>query len=154
MRYRKPEILLAEDDPGDQELTRRALESDVHQAELRIVQDGREALDYLYRRGKYENPALAPWPDLILLDLNMPRLNGRQVLEELRKHPDLARIPVVVLTTSSHEEDVSRCYSLGCNSFISKPAEMAPFLAVIRDLRHYWFELVTLPPAPGSCAPL
>jgi CheY-like chemotaxis protein len=122
--------------------------------ELRIVQDGKEALDYLLRRDKYENPSTSPRPDLILLDLNMARLNGRQVLEELRKDPDLDCIPVVVLTTSNHEEDILRCYLLGCNSFVSKPAAMAPFLAAIRDLRHYWFELVALPPtpAPAQCA--
>jgi CheY-like chemotaxis protein len=147
VRYRKAEILLAEDDPGDQELTRRALACDVERVELRIVRDGKEALDYLLRRDQYSDPSTSPRPDLILLDLNMPRLNGRQVLEQLRERSDLVCIPVVVLTTSSHEEDVSRCYALGCNSFISKPVAIEPFVEVIRDLRHYWFEVVALPPS-------
>ncbi|HEX4129206.1 MAG TPA: response regulator [Pirellulales bacterium] len=144
-RYRKAEILLADDDPGDQELTRRALAGDFDHVELRVVRDGKEALDYLLRRDKYANPVISPRPDLILLDLNMPRLNGSQVLEQLRKYHELVCIPVVVLTTSNHEEDITRCYALGCNSFISKPVAIEPFLEMVRELRHYWFELVALP---------
>jgi CheY-like chemotaxis protein len=147
--YRKAVILLAEDDPGDQELTRRAFQLDVGDADLRIVQDGEEALDYLFRRGRYADAQASPQPDLILLDLNMPRVNGRQVLERLSAHPTAPKVPKVVLTTSHHEDDILRCYALGCNSFISKPAEMSDFLQVIKDLRHYWFELVELPTGLG-----
>lgn len=139
-------ILLVEDDPGDQELTRRALEEDVVRTDLRIVNDGKEALDYLHREGAFTDPENSPRPDLILLDLNMPRVDGRQVLEQVRKNPDISRIPVIALTTSDEEEDVLRSYDLGCKSFIKKPVEIDKFVDTIRDLQHYWFELVTLPP--------
>src|SRR5262249_42937457 len=103
-------ILLVDDDPGDQELTRRALEEDVLRVDLRIVSDGEEALDYLNCRGAYAAPDAAPKPDLILLDLNMPRLNGREVLQSLKKSPELCRIPVVILTTSQQEADILSTY--------------------------------------------
>ena len=139
-------VLLVEDDPGDQELTRRALEEDVVLTDLRIVNDGQEAMEYLERRGRYHDPDSSPRPDLILLDLNMPRLDGKRVLERIRDNPDLSRIPVIVLTTSGAEEDVVRGYDLGCKSFIQKPVEIDKFIMTIRGLHHYWFELVTLPP--------
>ncbi len=138
-------VLLAEDDPGDQELTRRALQEDILECDLRIVSDGQETMDYLLRQGDYVDPASAPRPDLILLDLNMPRIDGRQVLKQVRSHPDLRRIPVVVLTTSSEDEDVLSSYDLGCNSFITKPVELEPFVETLRKLGGYWLELVTLP---------
>jgi CheY-like chemotaxis protein len=138
-------ILLVEDDPGDQELTRRALEEDVVRTDLRIVNDGKEALDYLHREGAFTDPENSPRPDLILLDLNMPRVDGRQVLEQVRENPDISRIPVIALTTSDEEEDVLRSYDLGCKSFIKKPVEIDTFIETIRELQHYWFELVTLP---------
>ncbi len=139
-------ILLVEDDPGDQELTRRALQQDVLRTDLRIVSDGKEALDYLRREGAFTNPEDSPRPDLILLDLNMPRIDGRQVLERVREDPSISRIPVIALTTSDEEEDVVRSYALGCKSFIKKPIEVETFIQTIRELQHYWFELVTLPP--------
>ena len=139
-------ILLVEDDPGDQELTRRALEEDVVRTDLRIVNDGKEALDYLRREGSFSDPETSPKPDLILLDLNMPRIDGRQVLEKVREDPEISRIPVIALTTSDEEEDVVRSYDLGCKSFIKKPVEVETFIETIRELQHYWFELVTLPP--------
>ena len=139
-------ILLAEDDPGDQELTRRALESGKIQNELYIVEDGEEALDYLLRRGQYEDPKSSPRPDLLLLDLNMPKVDGKQVLAELKKHDDLRRMTVVILTTSSEEEDVARSYDLGVNSYITKPVDMDQFFHVIQAIEEYWFEIVVLPP--------
>lgn len=139
-------ILLAEDDPGDQELTRRALEEDVLRVELRIVENGEEALDYLLQRGRYADVEAAPRPDLILLDLNMPRMGGREVLAHLKKHLVLCRIPVVVLTTSIQETDIVKSYDLGCNSYIQKPVEIDQFIDVVRKLGNYWFEVVTLPP--------
>lgn len=145
--FRRAVILLAEDDPGDQELTRRALAEDIVRTDLRIVNDGQEALDYLLRQGAYQDPASSPHPDLILLDLNMPRVNGRQVLERLKERPELDHIPVVVLTTSNQDEDILRSYDLGCNSFIQKPVDIDQFLNVARELGRYWFELVALPPA-------
>ena len=139
-------ILLAEDDRGHQELTRRALaEGKIHN-DLRIVEDGEEALDYLFRRGKYKDPATSPRPDLLLLDLNMPRVDGREVLQRLRADSKLCRMAVVVLTTSRQEEDILRSYELGCNSFITKPVDMDQFIRVIQALEEYWFQIVVLPP--------
>jgi len=143
-------ILLAEDDPGDQELTRRALEEDVVRVDLRIVCDGEEALDYLQRRGQYADPESSPRPDLILLDLNMPRLTGREVLHTLKTSPDLCRIPVVVLTTSQQEADILATYDLGCNSYVQKPVDIDQFINVVRKMGNYWFEIVTLPQPAGT----
>ncbi len=143
-------ILLAEDDPGDQELTRRALMDDVLRVDLRIVENGEEALDYLYRRGPYAAEGAAPRPDLFLLDLNMPRMGGREVLSRMKQDPELCGIPVVVLTTSNQEIDILKSYSLGCNSYIRKPVDLEQFINVVRTLENYWFEVVTLPPAPSS----
>jgi CheY-like chemotaxis protein len=139
-------ILLAEDDPGDQELTRRALEEGPIRNELHIVQDGEEALDYLFRRGKYQNPLTSPQPDLLLLDLNMPKIDGRQVLKRIRADADLRRLAVVVLTTSQLENDVLRTYDLGVNSYITKPVELQRFMQVIQTLETYWFQIVVLSP--------
>lgn len=138
-------ILLVEDDLDDQALMRRALRKGRFRADLQIVSDGQEAMDYLLRRGDFANPECPPRPDLILLDLNMPTLDGGQVLRQIRAHPDLRRIPVVVLTTSREEEDVLRSYDLGCNSFITKPMDMDAFIEMLRTLESYWFQLVTLP---------
>jgi CheY-like chemotaxis protein len=145
-------VLLAEDDPGDQELTRRALEQDAIRVDLRIVGDGEEALDYLFRRGPYREAARAPRPDLILLDLNMPKMNGREVLEVLKQSPELCRIPVVVLTTSQQEADIVSTYDLGCNSYVQKPVDLEQFIDVVRKLGMYWFEVVTLPDGTGQLA--
>jgi CheY-like chemotaxis protein len=139
-------ILLAEDDRGDQELTRRALEGGKIRNDLRIVEDGEEALAYLHRRGKYKDPATSPRPDLLLLDLNLPRVDGREVLERVRADSKLRRMAVVVLTTSRQEEDILRSYELGCNSFITKPVGMDQFIRVIQALEEYWFQIVVLPP--------
>ncbi len=139
-------ILLSEDDPGDQELTRRALAEGGIQNDLYIVEDGEEALDYLLRRGQYEDPKLSPRPDLILLDLNMPKVSGRQVLAEMKKHDALRLLTVVILTTSAQEEDVLRSYDLGVSSYITKPVEMGQFFHVIQAIEEYWFEIVVLPP--------
>ncbi len=143
-------ILLAEDDPGDQELTRRALQNDLDRIDLRIVENGEEALEYLARQAAYAQPDAAPRPDLILLDLNMPRMNGRELLKVLKNDPDLGRIPVVVLTTSEQEVDILRSYDLGCNSYIQKPVDMDQFVSAVRQLGHYWFEVVTLPTAAAT----
>jgi CheY-like chemotaxis protein len=139
-------VLLAEDDPADQELTRRALLEDVIKTDLHIVSDGEMALDYLHQRGPFADAATAPRPDLLLLDLNMPRIDGKEVLRQMRSDPGLRRIPVVVLTTSKQEEDIIRSYDLGCNSFITKPVDIDGFIRTVRELGSYWFELVTLPP--------
>jgi CheY-like chemotaxis protein len=138
-------VLLVDDDPGDQELTRRALQEDAMKIDLHVANNGEEAMDYLLHCGEWSDPALSPRPDLVLLDLNMPRVDGRQVLERMRAHEKLKSIPVVVLTTSQQETDIVRSYDLGCNSFIVKPVGMEAFLKTIRELGSYWLELVTLP---------
>ncbi len=145
-RARSATILLVEDDRGDQELTRRALGEGKIRNDLRIVEDGEEALAYLFRRGKYKDPTASPRPDLLLLDLNLPRVDGREVLEQIRADSKLRRMAVVVLTTSRQEEDVLRSYELGCNSFITKPVDMNQFMQVIQALERYWFQIVVLPP--------
>ena len=139
-------ILLAEDDLGDQELTKRALEEGKVENELYIVKDGEEALDYLFRRGRYTDPETSPRPDLFLLDLNMPKLDGRQVLEQICSIHELRNIRVVVLTTSHQEEDITRSYDLGVHSYITKPVNLDQFFNVIRALEEYWFQIVVLPP--------
>jgi len=139
-------ILLAEDDFGDQELTKRALEEGKIENELYIVKDGEEALDYLFRRGRYTDPETSPRPDLFLLDLNMPKLDGRQVLEQIRSIHEFRNIRVVVLTTSHQEEDITRSYDLGVHSYITKPVDLDQFFNVIRTLEEYWFQIVVLPP--------
>ena len=147
MKKAKPAIiLLVEDDRGSQELTRRALGEGKIRNELRIVEDGEEALAYLFRVGKYKDPATSPRPDLLLLDLNLPRVDGREVLEQIRADSKLRRMAVVVLTTSRQEEDILRSYELGCNSFITKPVDMNQFMQVIQALERYWFQIVVLPP--------
>lgn len=125
-------VLLVEDDPGDQLLTKEAFASLQVPHDLRIVSDGVEALDYLYRRGEYA--VIAPRPDLILLDLNMPRVNGQKVAEQVHSDPNLRDIPIVVLTTSQRHEDMLRAYGRGVTSFITKPLDFADFIAAVRDL--------------------
>jgi CheY-like chemotaxis protein len=147
---RRITILLVEDDPGDQELTRRALQDDLVRTDLRVVEDGEDALEYLRREGVYSDPEDSPRPDLMLLDLNMPRMNGRELLKILKDDPDLGRIPVCVLTTSEQEADILRSYDLGCNSYIQKPVEMDQFVNAVQRLGQYWFDVVTLPTAASS----
>lgn len=139
-------ILLADDDPDDRLLTKQALEENRLANDLRFVENGEELLDYLYRLGKYRSPASAPRPGLILLDLNMPKKDGREALEEIKSHPDLRQIPIVVLTTSKTEEDIYRSYNLGVNSYITKPVTFQGLVEVMKTLGKYWFEIVELPP--------
>ena len=138
-------ILMADDDPDDRLLACEAFEESRLANELYLVEDGEELMDYLYRRGEY-NEASAPRPGVILLDLNMPRKDGREALREIKADPDLRRIPVVVLTTSKAEEDILRTYDLGVNSFIVKPVTFADLVEVMCALGRYWFEIVELPP--------
>jgi CheY-like chemotaxis protein len=140
-----PVILLADDDADDRLLVKDALAECQTQAELRCVEDGEELLDYLLRQHKYELPGGAPAPGLILLDLNMPRKDGREALREIRSDPALRRIPVVVLTTSKADTDIASLYSLGANSFIAKPVKYDELVNVIRLIERYWFQTVQLP---------
>ncbi|OHC69624.1 MAG: two-component system response regulator [Rhodocyclales bacterium GWA2_65_20] len=139
-------ILLVEDEAGDQELTRRALLDGKIEKELYVAKDGEEALDYLLRRGRYADGKRWPLPDLILLDLNLPRLDGRQFLARVKAEPRLRRIPVVVLTTSRQDKDVVQSYEAGASSYIVKPTTVDQSLKLAQALETYWFEAVRLPP--------
>lgn len=143
MRTGRPiEILMVEDNPGDVRLTQEVLKDAKMSNTLRVVEDGAAALDFLYRRNGYGD---APRPDLILLDLNLPRKNGREVLEEIKQDPDLKTIPVVILTTSQAEEDIVRAYSLHANCYITKPVDFAQFTKIVRTIEDFWLSIVTLP---------
>jgi len=138
-------ILMADDDEDDRLMTKEAFEEARLANELRFVEDGEELLDYLYRRGAYSNPEDSPRPGLILLDLNMPKKDGREALSEIKADPELKQIPIVVLTTSKAEEDIYRSYDLGVNSFITKPVSFEGMVFVIGTLAQYWFQIVRLP---------
>jgi CheY-like chemotaxis protein len=146
-------ILLADDDADDRVLARDALDESRVVNDLRFVEDGEQLMDYLHRRGKFANPESSPHPGLILLDLNMPRKDGREALREIKSDANLRHIPVVVLTTSKAEEDIYRTYDLGVNSFITKPVTFEGLVGVMRSLGRYWLEIVELPvasPETGS----
>ncbi len=139
-------ILMADDDPDDRQMTKEAFEENHLANDLRFVEDGEELLDYLYQRGKYAAPNSAPPPGLILLDLNMPRKDGRQALEEIKADPRLRNIRIIVMTTSNAEADVIRSYDLSAASYITKPVTFERLVEVIRTLGKYWLEIVELPP--------
>jgi CheY-like chemotaxis protein len=138
-------ILLADDDPEDRMLTRDALTESRCANQLDTVEDGEELMDYLRRQGTYAHLAGTPLPGLILLDLNMPKKDGREALKEIKGDPNLRRIPVVVLTTSKAEEDIYRTYDIGVNSFITKPVKFDGLVSVMQTLSRYWVEFVELP---------
>jgi two-component system, chemotaxis family, response regulator Rcp1 len=138
------EILLVEDSPGDVRLTEEALREGKVRNNLTVAWDGVEALAYLRQEGPY---AEAPRPDLILLDLNLPRMDGREVIEAIKTDPSLRRIPIVVLTTSQAEEDVLQAYDLHVNCFITKPADLEGFIRVVRSIEDFWLTIVKLPSA-------
>jgi two-component system response regulator len=136
---------MADDDADDRQMTKEAFEESHLNNDLRFVEDGVELLDYLKRRGKYINPFSAPRPGLILLDLNMPKKDGREALREIKDDPRLKSIRVVVLTTSKAEEDIIRIYDLSAASYITKPVTFAALIEVVRTLGKYWLEIVELP---------
>ena len=140
-------ILMADDDEDDRMLTRYACEENQLANNLNFVQDGEELIDYLKHRGEYADQKPSPRPGLILLDLNMPKKDGREALKEIKADPILRRIPVVVLTTSNAEQDVRSTYDLGANSFITKPATFESLVDLVEVLVKYWFDIVELPPA-------
>jgi CheY-like chemotaxis protein len=135
-------ILLVEDNPGDVRLTQEAFKDGMLHNQLHVVMDGEAAMDCLHRRGQYEN---AERPDLILLDLNIPKMNGREVLAAIKQDPDLKRIPVVVLTTSQDEQDVLESYKNFASSYIVKPVNMEKFIKVVSSFKQYWLSVVKLP---------
>lgn len=136
-------VLLVEDNPADVDLTRESLETGKVRIQLEAVSDGVEALDFVFRRGQY---AQVFKPDLVLLDLNLPRKDGREVLAEMKKDPELRRIPVVVLTSSDAETDVLKSYELGANCYITKPVSLSQFQIIVRSIEEFWFVVVKLPP--------
>jgi two-component system, chemotaxis family, response regulator Rcp1 len=138
------ELLLVEDSPGDVRLTREALKDAKIANNLHVVTDGEAALDFLHKRGAHEN---VPTPDLVLLDLNLPRMDGRQVLAQVKAHPTLRRIPICVVTTSQAERDIVQSYDLHANCYVSKPVDMDQFVTVVRSIQDFWFTIVKLPPS-------
>jgi len=142
MRKRTITILIADDDPEDRMLAEDALNESRLVNDIRFVEDGEDLLEYLQRRGKYRDKRDSPRPGLILLDLNMPRMDGREALDRIKQDEDLRRIPVVVLTTSKAEEDIYRTYDLGVNSFITKPVTFDSLVDIMKVLGRYWFEIV------------
>ena len=142
------EILLVDDDPGDVRLTVEALKQTKMHINLSFARDGIEALAFLRHQGPF---AAAPCPDIILLDLNMPRMDGRELLVEIKKDPELKTIPVVVLTTSADEEDILRSYCLHANCYVTKPVDLAQFMKVVSSIENFWFTVVKLPNYPRGC---
>lgn len=138
------DILLVEDNPGDIRLTQEAFKEGKVFNNLHVVNDGEEAVEFLYQRGKYKD---VPRPDLILLDLNLPKLDGRAVLAEIKADTDLRRIPVVILTTSKAEEDILRTYDLHANCYITKPIELEEFINIVHNIENFWLSIVKLPKA-------
>ena len=138
-------ILMADDDPDDCLLVKEAFEEGRFHNDLLCVEDGNDLMDYLHRRGKFSDLRLSPLPGLILLDLNMPKKDGREALKEIKTDPGLRNIPIVVLTTSKEETDVLRAYDLGANSFITKPETFQTLIEIVQSIGKYWFEVVKLP---------
>ncbi len=147
MKAKMIEILLVDDDPGDVRLTVEALKQTKMLTNLSFARDGIEALAFLRRQGKQAD---APRPDIIFLDLNMPRMDGREALAEMKKDADLKHIPVVVLTTSSDEEDILRSYNLHANCYVTKPVDLQQFMKVVRSIEDFWFTVVKLPVREGE----
>lgn len=143
-------ILIVEDSPEDYEAMMRAFNRAGLRNPTAHCEDGDDALDYLFRRGPYSDPATSPRPALILLDLNLPGTDGREVLSSVKSDPDLRSIPVVVLTTSRDPHDIARCYSYGANSYIQKPVDLGGFVTALERLSGYWFEIVILPRAEDA----
>ena len=138
-------ILLADDDAEDRQLTLEALAESRVRNDLHTVCDGEELMDYLHRRGRYADPATSPRPGLILLDLAMPKMDGREALAQIKRDPSLRQIPVIVMTTSSAEEDICRSYDLGASSYVTKPISFAALVDVMKGIGRYWLEIVELP---------
>lgn len=138
-------ILMADDDADDREMTREAFEECLLGNDLRFVEDGAELMDYLNHRNKYADPAISPRPGLILLDLNMPKMDGREALRHIKSNPNFKNIRIVVMTTSKAEEDILRSYDLGAESFVTKPVTFTALVEVIKTMGRYWLEIVELP---------
>ncbi len=145
--FKPVQILLVEDNPDDVLITRRALDRSRVVNDLHVARDGQEAMDFIFRQGDFGQDT--PRPDLVLLDVNLPKANGMEVLSQIRSHSDTSVIPVIMLTASAREEDVVKSYSLGSNTYIQKPVEFEKFLHALEVLGQYWIVIATLPPAPA-----
>jgi chemotaxis family two-component system response regulator Rcp1 len=141
------DVLLVEDNPGDVRLTKEALKDAKLKVNLHVVGDGMEAMAFLRKQGKY---AASPRPDLVMLDLNLPKKDGRQVLAEIKDDPDLKRIPVVIVTTSKSEEDVLKTYNLHANCYVTKPLDLDQFINVVQSIEQFWLTIVKLPNGQGK----
>lgn len=135
-------VLLVEDNPGDADLTRETLESNRLLVEISVVVDGEEAIEFLLARGNYSNAEL---PDLVILDLNLPKMDGREVLAEMKRHERLRAIPVVILTSSDAERDIAQSYALGANCYVTKPVDLMAFQSIVKSIDGFWFTVVKLP---------
>lgn len=142
-------VLLVEDNPDDEELTRLAFESNAVPSDLRVVRDGAEALDFLFAKGTHADRPPELWPQLLLLDLNLPKVNGLDVLREIRAHERTRTLPVVVLTSSKEEQDIIRSYRLGANAYVPKPVDFSEFLEAVKQLGRFWLT-VNQPPPPEA----
>lgn len=140
------DILLVEDNPADVEITLEAFRSSSGGARVSVCRDGEEALDYIFQRNRYLHGLNAPRPDIILLDLNLSRHNGLEVLEQIKAHESLREIPVIVLTTSDRDEDVRRCYRAGANNYLTKPVQFDDCVKLVAAIQHYWLDISKLPP--------
>lgn len=147
-----PAVVMADDDPDDRLLVREAWEEAHAPGDLVFVRDGEDLLDYLHRRGRYADPAVSPWPALLLVDLNMPKKDGREVVAEIKAHERFRRIPVVVITSSRDPADVARAYELGACSYIAKPPSFERLVDAVRVLSEYWLNVVELPAGPEDPA--
>ena len=144
---RKPfEILLVEDNPADVEITIEAFRRSHKGNRVSVCRDGEEAIEFLFQRGRFARAGSAPRPDLVLMDLNLPRKSGAEVIEQLKGNEHLREIPVVVLTTSDRDEDIQRCYKIGANNYLIKPVQFDDCVKLITDIQQYWLELSKLPP--------
>jgi CheY-like chemotaxis protein len=144
---RRPyDILLVEDNPADVEITLEAFRRSRSGTRVSVCRDGEDALDYLFQRGRYLRGQTAPRPDMILLDLNLPKRSGFEVLEQVKQHESLREIPVIVLTTSDRDEDVRRCYRAGANNYLAKPVQFDDCVKLVATIQQYWLELSKLPP--------
>lgn len=142
MKAKLIDILLVEDNPGDVELCREAMEESKIKNNLHVAMDGQQALDFLYKKGEFSD---SPTPDLILLDLNLPNIDGRKVLEIIKEHKDLRRIPVVILTSSKAEEDIIKTYNLHANAYVQKPLDFNSLTEVVKQIESFWMGIVVLP---------
>ncbi len=146
MSYEKPiDILLVEDNPTDVEIIKEAFSVGKVKNNLYCVKDGQEALDFMYHENEFSDASKAPRPDLILLDLNMPRVNGTEVLEKIKKDKELRKIPVIILTSSDRDRDICKSYNLGANSFITKPVKFINFIEVVTAIQNYWLVITKIP---------